>query len=151
MCSTCRELLVDLIYFYHAGKVYCGRHHAEHLRPRCQACDEVCALLLCAMVLRWAGSRVRVGRARSRPFWWPQLVYTPSRSSSHPSALRPRVGTGTWATSAASIVKCHLVDNATSCDRAGHTAVPAMKPVMQNTVMAVGSILVGEHSIRRKL
>lgn len=43
VCSTCRELLVDLIYFYHAGKVYCGRHHAERLRPRCQACDEVCA------------------------------------------------------------------------------------------------------------
>ncbi|XP_017655960.1 prickle planar cell polarity protein 3 isoform X3 [Nannospalax galili] len=35
------ELLVDLIYFYHAGKVYCGRHHAECLRPRCQACDEI--------------------------------------------------------------------------------------------------------------
>nr|XP_020732389.1 prickle-like protein 3 isoform X3 [Odocoileus virginianus texanus] len=41
VCSTCRELLVDLIYFYHAGKVYCGRHHAERLRPRCQACDEI--------------------------------------------------------------------------------------------------------------
>ncbi|OWJ99298.1 PRICKLE3 [Cervus elaphus hippelaphus] len=41
VCSTCRELLVDLIYFYHAGKVYCGRHHAECLRPRCQACDEI--------------------------------------------------------------------------------------------------------------
>ncbi|XP_053436798.1 prickle planar cell polarity protein 3 isoform X2 [Nycticebus coucang] len=41
MCTTCRELLVDLIYFYHAGKVYCGRHHAERLRPRCQACDEI--------------------------------------------------------------------------------------------------------------
>ncbi|XP_055249241.1 prickle planar cell polarity protein 3 [Moschus berezovskii] len=41
VCATCRELLVDLIYFYHAGKVYCGRHHAERLRPRCQACDEI--------------------------------------------------------------------------------------------------------------
>ncbi|XP_004713201.2 prickle planar cell polarity protein 3 isoform X2 [Echinops telfairi] len=41
VCTTCRELLVDLIYFYHAGKVYCGRHHAERLRPRCQACDEI--------------------------------------------------------------------------------------------------------------
>lgn len=41
VCTTCQELLVDLIYFYHAGKVYCGRHHAECLRPRCQACDEV--------------------------------------------------------------------------------------------------------------
>ncbi|XP_058877519.1 prickle planar cell polarity protein 3 isoform X2 [Acipenser ruthenus] len=40
-CSTCQELLVELIYFYQEGKIYCGRHHAERLKPRCQACDEV--------------------------------------------------------------------------------------------------------------
>ena len=42
-CSECGELLVDLIYFYNDrdGKVYCGRHHAEKLKPRCAACDEV--------------------------------------------------------------------------------------------------------------
>ncbi|XP_023811427.1 prickle-like protein 1 [Oryzias latipes] len=40
-CSTCRELLVDLIYFYHEGKIHCGRHHAELLKPRCSACDEI--------------------------------------------------------------------------------------------------------------
>uniref|UniRef100_A0A8C2CMK9 Prickle-like protein 1 n=1 Tax=Cyprinus carpio TaxID=7962 RepID=A0A8C2CMK9_CYPCA len=40
-CSTCHELLVDLIYFYHNGKIYCGRHHAELLKPRCSACDEI--------------------------------------------------------------------------------------------------------------
>lgn len=40
-CSTCNELLVDLIYFHHEGKVHCGRHHAELLKPRCSACDEV--------------------------------------------------------------------------------------------------------------
>ncbi|XP_061577054.1 prickle-like protein 1a [Cololabis saira] len=40
-CSTCRELLVDLIYFFHDGKVHCGRHHAELLKPRCSACDEI--------------------------------------------------------------------------------------------------------------
>jgi hypothetical protein len=36
-------LLVDLIYFYHEKdeKVYCGRHHAEKIKPRCAACDEV--------------------------------------------------------------------------------------------------------------
>jgi hypothetical protein len=34
---------VDLIYFYHKGEVYCGRHYAELLNiPRCIACDEVC-------------------------------------------------------------------------------------------------------------
>ncbi|XP_028303260.1 prickle-like protein 2b isoform X2 [Gouania willdenowi] len=41
MCSTCSELLVDLIYFYQEGKIYCGRHHAERLKPRCTACDEI--------------------------------------------------------------------------------------------------------------
>ncbi|XP_061702222.1 prickle planar cell polarity protein 3 isoform X2 [Syngnathoides biaculeatus] len=40
-CACCDELLVDLIYFYQDGDVYCGRHHAERLKPRCQACDEI--------------------------------------------------------------------------------------------------------------
>uniref|UniRef100_A0AAY5F307 Prickle homolog 3 n=1 Tax=Electrophorus electricus TaxID=8005 RepID=A0AAY5F307_ELEEL len=40
-CATCAELLVDLIYFYQDGHVYCGRHHAERIKPRCQACDEI--------------------------------------------------------------------------------------------------------------
>ncbi|XP_032222997.1 uncharacterized protein LOC5522095 isoform X2 [Nematostella vectensis] len=41
ICTTCKELLVDLIYFYKDSKVYCGRHHAETLKPRCAACDEI--------------------------------------------------------------------------------------------------------------
>nr|XP_043880122.1 prickle-like protein 2b isoform X2 [Solea senegalensis] len=41
VCSTCQELLVDLIYFHQDGKIYCGRHHAERLKPRCTACDEI--------------------------------------------------------------------------------------------------------------
>lgn len=41
ICTVCNELLVDLIYFYQDGKIYCGRHHAECLKPRCAACDEV--------------------------------------------------------------------------------------------------------------
>lgn len=41
VCSLCSELLVDLIYFYQDGKIYCGRHHAERLKPRCTACDEI--------------------------------------------------------------------------------------------------------------
>ncbi|XP_047247229.1 prickle-like protein 1a [Girardinichthys multiradiatus] len=40
-CSTCNEQLVDLIYFFHDGKVHCGRHHAELVKPRCSACDEI--------------------------------------------------------------------------------------------------------------
>lgn len=40
-CATCQELLVDLIYFYQNGKILCGRHHAELLKPRCSSCDEI--------------------------------------------------------------------------------------------------------------
>ncbi|XP_063094972.1 prickle-like protein 4 isoform X9 [Cavia porcellus] len=32
---------MHLIYFYHDGHLYCGRHHAELLRPRCPACDQL--------------------------------------------------------------------------------------------------------------
>ena len=41
VCGACDELLVDLIYFHQEGKIFCGRHHAERLKPRCTACDEV--------------------------------------------------------------------------------------------------------------
>lgn len=41
VCCTCEELLVDLIYFHQDGKILCGRHHSERLKPRCCACDEV--------------------------------------------------------------------------------------------------------------
>lgn len=40
-CSSCSELLVDLLYFFGEGRLYCGRHHAETIKPRCDACDEV--------------------------------------------------------------------------------------------------------------
>ncbi|XGW28846.1 hypothetical protein V3C99_008554, partial [Haemonchus contortus] len=40
-CAECATLLVDLIYFSHDGKVYCGRHHAEQIKPRCARCDEL--------------------------------------------------------------------------------------------------------------
>ncbi|XP_011307538.1 uncharacterized protein Tes [Fopius arisanus] len=42
VCSACDELLVDLVYFYHKGKLYCGRDFAALLEiPRCFACDEL--------------------------------------------------------------------------------------------------------------
>ncbi|XP_032671336.1 protein prickle-like isoform X1 [Odontomachus brunneus] len=41
ICCVCRQLLVDLIYFWRDGRLYCGRHHAETLKPRCCACDEI--------------------------------------------------------------------------------------------------------------
>ncbi|XP_072498184.1 prickle-like protein 4 isoform X1 [Notamacropus eugenii] len=40
-CQVCSQALLDLIYFYHKGHLYCGRHHAELLRPRCPACDQL--------------------------------------------------------------------------------------------------------------
>ncbi|XP_078098295.1 prickle-like protein 1 isoform X2 [Mustelus asterias] len=40
-CTTCQELLVDLIYFYQDGKIHCGRHHADLFKPRCASCDQL--------------------------------------------------------------------------------------------------------------
>eukprot|EP00118_Oscarella_pearsei_P003858 m.16033 g.16033 ORF g.16033 m.16033 type:complete len:384 (+) comp26691_c0_seq1:207-1358(+) len=41
VCCKCKELLVDLIYFWKDEHLYCGRHHAELVKPRCAACDEL--------------------------------------------------------------------------------------------------------------
>ncbi|XP_045150764.1 prickle-like protein 4 isoform X3 [Echinops telfairi] len=41
VCQACGQALINLIYFYHEGRLYCGRHHAELLRPRCPACDQL--------------------------------------------------------------------------------------------------------------
>ncbi|XP_055377588.1 uncharacterized protein LOC129609596 [Condylostylus longicornis] len=41
-CHSCKELLADLVYFFHSGNVYCGRDLALILKiPRCNACDEL--------------------------------------------------------------------------------------------------------------
>ncbi|GAB0100558.1 PET domain-containing protein [Sergentomyia squamirostris] len=40
-CTACQELLVDLTYCVFEDKLYCERHYAEMLKPRCNACDEV--------------------------------------------------------------------------------------------------------------
>ncbi|KAK3594803.1 hypothetical protein CHS0354_037812 [Potamilus streckersoni] len=40
-CATCKELLVDNICFYKHGDIYCGRHYADLIYPRCFACDEI--------------------------------------------------------------------------------------------------------------
>lgn len=40
-CSVCEELLVDLTYCVHEDKLFCERHYAEMLKPRCGSCDEV--------------------------------------------------------------------------------------------------------------
>lgn len=40
-CATCEELLVDLTYCIFDDSLHCERHYAEHLKPRCGACDEL--------------------------------------------------------------------------------------------------------------
>lgn len=41
ICFTCNELLVDLIYCFKDDKLFCERHYAEEIKPRCAACDEI--------------------------------------------------------------------------------------------------------------
>ncbi|XP_062246166.1 testin [Platichthys flesus] len=41
VCCKCNELLVDMIYFYKKGKLYCGRHYGDSEKPRCGGCDEL--------------------------------------------------------------------------------------------------------------
>ncbi|XP_059834254.1 testin [Hypanus sabinus] len=41
VCCVCSELLVDMIYFWKKGKLYCGRHYCDTEKPRCAGCDEL--------------------------------------------------------------------------------------------------------------
>ncbi|XP_034341520.1 testin-like [Arvicanthis niloticus] len=41
ICSICGEILVDMIYFWKNGKLYCGRHYCDSEKPRCVGCDEL--------------------------------------------------------------------------------------------------------------
>uniref|UniRef100_T1DMM2 LIM and cysteine-rich domains protein 1-like protein n=1 Tax=Crotalus horridus TaxID=35024 RepID=T1DMM2_CROHD len=41
VCSKCSEPLVDLIYFWNNGAIWCGRHYCDSIKPRCAACDEI--------------------------------------------------------------------------------------------------------------
>uniref|UniRef100_A0A0K0EXJ0 Prickle-like protein 2 n=1 Tax=Strongyloides venezuelensis TaxID=75913 RepID=A0A0K0EXJ0_STRVS len=40
-CEVCNQLLVDLLYFFHNDKYYCGRHYGEQIYSRCFGCDEL--------------------------------------------------------------------------------------------------------------
>lgn len=40
-CATCDDLLVDLVYCVYEEEIFCERHYAEKMRPRCAGCDEV--------------------------------------------------------------------------------------------------------------
>ncbi|KAF6735221.1 Testin [Oryzias melastigma] len=41
VCRTCNELLVDMIYFWKKGNMYCGRHYGDSEKPRCGGCDKL--------------------------------------------------------------------------------------------------------------
>lgn len=45
-CDSCKELLVDLTYCVHDEDIFCERHYAEKLKPRCSSCDEVSPAVL---------------------------------------------------------------------------------------------------------
>ena len=40
-CSACSELLVDLTYCVYQDQLFCERHYAEKIKPRCGTCDEL--------------------------------------------------------------------------------------------------------------
>lgn len=40
-CRTCDDYLVDLAYCAFEDEIYCERHYAEKLKPRCAGCDEL--------------------------------------------------------------------------------------------------------------
>ena len=44
-CSVCEELLVDLVYCMKNNNLFCVRHYAETIKPRCMGCDEVSWIL----------------------------------------------------------------------------------------------------------
>jgi len=41
VCCVCNDILQDLIYYYKDNKLFCGRHFADSVLPRCNACDEL--------------------------------------------------------------------------------------------------------------
>ncbi|XP_040059648.2 LIM and cysteine-rich domains protein 1 [Gasterosteus aculeatus] len=41
VCSECGQALVDLVYFWSAHKLFCGRHFCQTVWPRCSGCDEL--------------------------------------------------------------------------------------------------------------
>ena len=74
-CTTCAELLVDLTYCVHEDQLYCERHYAEQLKPRCAACDEVNVL-----TTRWQAAAFLWHARHSR------TVHTHARVSLHHKA-----------------------------------------------------------------
>ncbi|CAF0811251.1 unnamed protein product [Adineta steineri] len=40
-CTQCKEFLVDLMYFYNDGQLYCEQHHVDLYKPRYTNCDQI--------------------------------------------------------------------------------------------------------------
>lgn len=99
VCCTCKELLVDMIYFWKKGKLYCGRHYGDSEKPRCAGCDEVSKdVLLYYLLLLLLKSN----------FWGAYVcVYS---WSSVMSTLRLRARTGIWSTFAVLSVIASLLE-----------------------------------------
>ncbi|TNN22389.1 Testin [Liparis tanakae] len=70
VCSACSELLVDMIYFWKKGALFCGRHYGDSEKPRCGGCDEEVDV------------EVSCSKGRSRDSVWgrgpvcPQLIFS---------------------------------------------------------------------------
>lgn len=143
-CSTCNELLVDLIYFYHEGKIHCGRHHAELLKPRCSACDEVSTNMHCISKEPNVPSFLIINCFYSFQKWNETLCmfffsFLFFRSSSTMSARRQRAVTGTWSTFPALNAKPFWAASGTLWKTVGPTAVAVSSPCMLNTARPVAN------------
>jgi hypothetical protein len=63
VCSSCEELLVDLTYCVHDDLLYCERHYAEQLKPRCAACDEVSLVAQLFVRRHWSATQELYGNS----------------------------------------------------------------------------------------
>ncbi|XP_014304941.2 prickle-like protein 4 [Myotis lucifugus] len=52
-CQAGGQALMNRIYFDHDGHLSCGHHHAELLRPRCPACDQLIFSPRCTEAEGW--------------------------------------------------------------------------------------------------
>ena len=127
-CSTCKELLVDLIYFYKDGKLYCGRHHAETMKPRCSSCDEVRQFFCCMKIENPLRSTFMLQLLS--PYLTSVTlqkdvqveIFSCDRSYCQTSVRRRRGGHGTWSISLASSATVSWVARGTSWERVDPTA-----------------------------
>lgn len=84
-CATCNELLVDMIYFCRNEEIFCERHYADSIYPRCAACDEVSARSYHGCNNK--GSRRVVKLYIPPPF--DTLIYGPTHTQTYTHSLHP--------------------------------------------------------------